>query len=147
MLPPLITPAIQSHIDILITLTTDLTQRALETLQGLSELNMQLGRDLITEIGNNTQRLMASKDGAQLGAAFSAQLTPGAAALQHYQQHLAELLSRANSSMAQTAATHMPAVRRAATGMAEEFMHTASEQTARAAEHMSKYQMASQMHH
>lgn len=147
MLPQPIPPAILSHIDILITLTTDLTQRALETLQSLSELNMQLGRDLIAEIGNNTQRLMASKDGSQLGSAFSARLTPGAAALQNYQQHLAELLSRANSNIAQTAATHMPAVRRAATEMAEEFMHTASEQTARAAEHMAQYQMASQMRH
>ena len=147
MFPQLITPAIKSHMEILITLYTDMGQRALEAIQSLSELNMQLGRDLIAEIGANTQRLMASKDAAQLGSAVRAQLTPGTGALQNYQRHLAEILSRANSSMAQTAATHMPAVRRAATDVAEEFVHTASEQTARATEQMSKYQMGSQLRH
>jgi len=147
MFPQFITPAIKSQIEILITLYTDLNQRTLEALQSLSELNMQLGRDLIAEMGGNVQRLMASKDATQLGAAVSAQLTPGGAALQNYQRHLVDILSRANSSMAQTAATHMPAVRRAANNVAEEIMHHASEQTARAAEQMSKYQMASELRH
>ncbi|RFP15921.1 MULTISPECIES: TIGR01841 family phasin [unclassified Duganella] len=142
-----IPPAIKSHIDIQITLYTDLTQRALEALQSLSELNLQLGRDLIAEFGANIQRIMASKDAAQLGSAVGAQFTPGWGALQNYQQHLVEILSRANSSLAQTAATHMPAVRRAATDAAEEIMHQASEQTARTAEQMSKYQMASELRH
>lgn len=147
MFPQLITPAIKSHMDILITLYTDMTQRTLEAVQSLSELNMQLGRDLIAEFGNHTQRLMASKDASQLAAALSAQLTPGGTALQNYQQRLVEIISRANSSLAQTAATHMPAVRRSANGVAEEFMHQASEQTARTAEQMSKYQMASELRH
>ena len=143
----LLTPAVQSHVDTLITLYADMAQRTLETLESLSELNLQLGRDLVAEVGANCQRLMASKDASQLAAAASAQLVPGAAALQTWQRGLADVLSRGSSSMAQTATTHMPAVRRSANALAEEFVHQASEQTARATESMSQYHAASQMRH
>ena len=141
------TPAVKSHLETMVTLYTDMAQRTLEALQSLSELNLQLGRDLVAEIGANCQRLMASKDASQLGAALSAQLAPGAAALHTYQRGLADVLSRSSSSMAQTASTHMPAVRRSANAVAEEFVHQASEQTARATEKMSQYQAASQVRH
>lgn len=141
------TPTVQSHFESLTTLYTDMAQRTLETLQSLSELNLQLGRDLVAEVGTNCQRLMASKDASQLGAAVGAHLMPGAAALQTYQRGLADLLSRSSSSMAQTASTHLPAVRRSASAVAEEFVHQASEQTSRATETMSQYHTASQMRH
>jgi phasin family protein len=140
-------PAFKSHFENLITLYTDMSQRTLEAMQSLSELNMQLARDLIAEAGANTQRLMASKDASQLGSSIAAQFTPGSNALQNYQRRLTEIISRTNSSLAQTAATHMPAVRRSATGVAEEFVNRASEQTARASEKMAQYQAGSQMRH
>ena len=112
MFPQVISPAIRSHIETLLTFYTDMAQRALEAMQSLAELNMQLGRDLLAEAGANSQRLLASKDAAQLGAAVRAQLTPGGNALQTYQRRLAEMVSRTNSNLAQTAATHMPAVNR-----------------------------------
>jgi phasin family protein len=146
-IPQVVHPAIKSHIEILVTFYTDLAQRALEAIQSLSELNMQLGRDLIAEVGANSQRLMASKDAAQLGSAIGAHLAPGSDSLSNYQRHLAEVLSRTNSSMAQTAATHMPAVSRSVTTLAEEFLHEAREQTARAAEKIAQYQPTSQMRH
>lgn len=60
------TPTVKSHFENLITLYTDMAQRTLETLQSLSELNLQLGRDLVAEVGTNCQRLMASKDASQM---------------------------------------------------------------------------------
>ena len=147
MFPQFISPAIKSHIETLLTFYTDMAQRALEAMQSVAELNMQLGRDLLAEAGANHQRLLASKDAAQLGAAVRAQLTSGGNALHSYQRHLAEVLSRTNSNMAQTAATHMPAVNRSATTLTEEFMQEAREQTVRATEKMSQYQPASQMRH
>ena len=143
----LFTPTVKSHLEALITLYTDMAQRTLETLQSLSELNLQLGRDLVAEVGTNCQRLMASKDASQPGAAAGAQLVPGAAALQTWQRGLTDVLSRSTSSLTQTASTHMPAVRRSANAVAEEFVHQASEQTARATESMSQYHAASQMRH
>ena len=146
-IPPFIPPAFKSHIELLFTFYTDMTQRALEATQSLSELNLQLGRDLIAEAGANSQRLMACKDAGQLGAAVRAQLTPGTQALQNYQRRLAEVLGRANSSLAQTAATHMPVVSRSATTLAEEFVHQAREQTERATEKMAQFQPANQIRH
>jgi len=143
----LFTPTVQSHFETLVTLYTDMAQRTLETLQSLNELNLQLGRDLVAEFGDNCQRLMASKDAGQLGAAASTHLVPGAAALQTYQRGLADVLTRGSSSLAQTATTHLPAVRRSANAVAEELVHQASEQTARATESMSQYHAASQMRH
>jgi hypothetical protein len=132
------TPAVKNHLDLLVTLYTDLAQRALETMQSLSELNMQLARDLIAEAGVNTQRLMA-------GRLFEVTRLPAdSGALQNYQRHLGEIVSRASSNMAQTAATHMPGVQRAARDVAQETMQRASEQ---ASEHMSRYQAASQTRH
>lgn len=146
-IPQFIPPAIKSHIDILLTFHTDMTQRALEAVQSLSELNLQLGRDLIAEAGANSQRLMASEDAGQLGAAVRAQLTPGTLSLQNYQRRLAEVLSSANSSLAQTAATHIPAVSRSVTTLAEEFVHEARQQTERVTEKMAQDQPANQIRH
>lgn len=145
--PQLLPPALLSHLENLVTLYTDMAQRSLEALQSLSELNLQLGRDLVAEAGANYQRLMASKDASQLGAAVSAQLAPGIISLQNYQRGLADILNRSNSSLAQTAATHLPAVRRSANAVAEEFVQQASERTARASEKMAQYQGASDVRH
>lgn len=138
MTPQFFTPAVKNHLDLLITLYTDLAQRALETMQSLSELNMQLARDLIAEAGANTQRLMSGK------LLDPGRPAPESGALQSYQRHLAEIVTRASSSMAQTAATHGPAVQRAATDVAQEMMQRASEQ---ASEQISRYQTASQTRH
>jgi len=143
----LFTPTVTAHLETMVALYTDMAQRTLETLRGLTELNLQLGRDVVAEVGANCQRLMASNGASQPGAAIGAQLVPGAAALQTYQRGLAQVLSRGSSSLAQTASTHMPAVRRSANAMAEEFVHQASEQTARASESMSQYHAASRMRH
>lgn len=139
-------PAFRSHIEILITFYTDLAQRSLEATQSLSELNLQLARDLIAEAGLNTQRLMASRDAAQLGLAISAQLAPSHA-LGNYQQRFTEILSRANSTMAQTAATHMPAMRSSATTLTEEIVQEAKQQVTRAGEKMAQFHPASQVRH
>ena len=141
------TPAVKSHLEAMVTLYTDMAQRTLETLQSLGELNLQLGRDLVAEFGANFQRVMAARDVSQLGTAVGAQLMPGAAALQAYQRGLADLLGRSGSSLAQTASTHLPAVRRSASAVAEEFVNQASEQTARATETMSRYHAASPVRH
>ncbi|WP_165403547.1 MULTISPECIES: phasin family protein [unclassified Duganella] len=68
--------------------------RLLDAMRKLSEINLQLGRDLIAEAGANTQRLMASKDATQLSAAIAAQLAPGRQSLQTYQHRVAEQLAQ-----------------------------------------------------
>lgn len=144
--PQFITPALRSHMETVLTLYTDMAQRSLETMRSLTELNLQLGRDLVAEAGANSQRLMAGKDVPQSASATGTQPAPGGA-LQNYQRRLAEILSTGTSTMAQTAADHMPAVRRSTSAVAEEFVQQASEQTSRVSEQMAQYHAGSQLRH
>ena len=143
--PQFITPALRSHLETVLTLYTDMAQRSLETLRSLTELNLQLGRDLLAEAGASNQRLMGGNEAARTSAPDT-QSTPGGA-LQNYQRRLAEILSHGTSTMAQAAADHMPAVRRSTNAMAEEFVQQASEQTSRASEQMAQYHAGSQLRH
>ena len=144
--PQFITPALRSHMETVLTLYTDMGQRSLETMRSLTELNLQLGRDLLAEAGANSQRLMAGKDAPQSASTPGTQPAAGGA-LQNYQRRLTEILSNGTSTMARTAADHMPAVRRSTSAVAEEFVQQASEQTSRASEQMAQYQAGSQMRH
>ncbi|MRW92947.1 TIGR01841 family phasin [Duganella sp. FT80W] len=147
MFPQFPPSAFHSHIELLLGLYVDLGQRTLETMHSLSALNLQLGRDLIAEAGGNIQRLMASKDANQLGAAVAAQLRPGQRAFSHYQQRVGEVLSRANASLNQTAAHHMPAVSRSASTLTDDLMQEAATRTTRAAEQLARFQPGSQLRH
>jgi phasin family protein len=145
--PQMISPAIRSHMETMFTLYNDMAARSLDTMRSLTELNLQLARDLLAEAGANSQRLLSSKDASQLGAAVRTQMAPAGGALQTYQRRLAEIVSQGTSSMAQTAADHMPAVRRSTSAVAEEMVQQASEQTSRASEQMAQYHAGSQMRH
>ena len=144
--PQMITPALRSHMETMFTLYTDMGRRSLDTLRSLTELNLQLGRDLLAEAGASSQRLMGDANAQQSTSARGTQL-PGAGAMQNYQRRLAEIVSQGTSTLAQTAADHMPAVRRATSAVAEEFVQQASEQTTRASEQMAQYQAGSQLRH
>jgi phasin family protein len=130
-----ISPTLTAHIDNIVTLYTAIARSALESMQKLSEVQMQLARELIADFGAGQQRLMASKDAAGLGSAVANQLRPGADALRNYQQRLSEAIGSANAGMAQAAANHMPAVRQSATAVAQEMMRNATEETARVMAH------------
>jgi len=140
-------PAVRSHLDTLLAYYVDVSQRVIETLQNLSALNLQLGRDLLAESGANMQRLMASKDAAQLGSAFAAQLMPGMQSLQTYQRQLNELMNRHQAALAQAAADYMPAVRRNVTALAEDMVQEAASRTQQATEQMARMHPGSQLHH
>ncbi|EEF22954.1 conserved hypothetical protein [Ricinus communis] len=147
MFPQLPYPAFRTHFDNLIDLYVGMSRCMLDAAQSLSALNLQLGRDLIAEAGANTQRLMASQDAGQLGAAVAAQLTPGGSALATYQRRVIEVLSRCQAAASQTAAERMPAVRHSASAMADDMVREASRQTASAAEQLARFQPGSQLRH
>jgi hypothetical protein len=91
---PLPTPALLTNAHLLIDLQLEVSLRILDAMRKLSEINLQLGRDLIAEAGANTQRLMASKDATQLSAAIASHMAPGRQSLQTYQHRMAEQLAQ-----------------------------------------------------
>ncbi|NYE60999.1 phasin family protein [Duganella sp. 1224] len=147
MFPHLPNPAFRTHCDNLIDLYVGMAQCWFDATQSLTELNLQLGRDLIAEAGANTQRLMASRDTSQLGSAMAAQFTPGSPAFTTYQRRVSEVLSRCHAATSQTAADRMPAVRKSASAMADNMLREAATQTARAAEQLARFQPGSQLRH
>jgi phasin family protein len=147
MFPQLPSSAIASHFETLIGFYVDVMQRVIETTQSVSQLNMQLGRDLIAEAGANGQRIMSSQDAGQLGSAFAALFTPGRKSLATYQHRLAEVLSRSHAGITEVAASHMPGVQRSATSLTEQLVQEATAQSARAAEQLARFQTGGQQRH
>ncbi|WP_166454872.1 phasin family protein [Duganella aquatilis] len=125
----------------------DVMQHVIEATQSVSQLNMQLGRDLITEAGANGQRIMSSKDAGQLGSAFAILLTPGRKSLATYQHRLAAVLSRSHAGITEVAASHMPGVQRSATAMTEQLVQEATAHSTRAAEQLARFQPGGHLRH
>ena len=130
----LLTPAIQSHCNALLTYYTDLSRRLLDSTQRISALNLQLARDVMAEWGDGWQRILAAQDAATLGATVADRGRQSGTALRTYQQGLTDVYASTNAHLAQTAETHLPAVSRSATALAEELIRTANEEAARAGE-------------
>nr|WP_315257741.1 phasin family protein [uncultured Duganella sp.] len=148
MFSQLPSPAVRTHIEHLLDLYVAMSQRMLDATQSLSALNLQLGRDLIAEAGAHTQRLMASQDASQLGAALLAQCTPGSSpALANYQRDVAGLISRCQAGVSQSAAEHLPAVRQSAAAMADDLAQEVASRSSRAAEQLARFQPGSQLRH
>lgn len=130
MFPQFPPPAFRNHVELLLSLYVDLSQRMLAAAQSLTEINLQLGRDLLAEAGQQAR-----------------QLPPGSHALAVYQQRLAELLSRCNSDFNRTTARHLPAVSRSADALTGEMVQQAAARTSRAAEQLARFQAGSQLRH
>lgn len=126
--------AMQNHCNVMLSCYTDVSRRMLDTLQALSQLHMQLARDIIAEFGEASQRIMHSRDAAAMGTAVGGQLNPANNALRNYQHRLADTLAQSSASLAQAAETHMPQLSRSATMLAEDVIRRTSEETAKAGE-------------
>lgn len=132
MYTQMFTPAIQSHCNVVLTYYTDLSRRLLDSAQRIGELHMQLARDLMAECGENIQRLLAARDAATLGATVAERGRQAGGALHTYQRGLADVYARTHAHLAQTAETHLPAVSRSATALAEELIRDANEEALKA---------------
>ncbi|MTV40961.1 phasin family protein [Duganella radicis] len=75
MFPQLPSPVFRPHAEVLLDFYIDVSLRMLQTMQRLSELNLQLGRDLLADSGVNVQQLMASKNAQQSNAPLVAQFS------------------------------------------------------------------------
>lgn len=130
----LIPPALRSHCDALITYSTDVSQHLLDTMHKVGELNLQLARDMLADLGQICQRSMADGNAAELSAALGSKLNPANGPLREYQRKLADTMAHACDDLARATETHMPKLSRSATALAEDAMRRASEEAAKATE-------------
>ncbi|SFM15151.1 hypothetical protein [Rugamonas rubra] len=131
-----LSPAVKAHCDVVINFHTDLARRALESLQAISEVNMRLTKEAMAELGEASQRMLATAKPAEQLASARGDVggDVGGNALRNYQQGLADALARANHSLAQSAETHLPNVSRTANALADDMVRKANEEGAKAAE-------------
>ncbi len=74
MFPQLPSPAFRPHAEVLIDFYVDVSLRMLQAMRQLSELNLQLGRNLLADGGVNMQQLMSSKSASQFNSTLAAQM-------------------------------------------------------------------------
>ncbi|NVM79203.1 hypothetical protein FHW83_005040 [Duganella sp. SG902] len=74
MFPQLPSPAFRPHVAVLLDFYIDVSLRTLQAMQKISELNLQLGRDLLADSGVNMQQLMSSKNASQFNTTLAAQM-------------------------------------------------------------------------
>lgn len=96
----------------IINLYQQLGQHIVTAMQRLSELHLQLGRDLLAELDNSHSRWLASKNANDWSSALLSQCSPQLEPWQHYQQQLVDILSMTHSSMLQTTHEHLTAMER-----------------------------------
>jgi phasin family protein len=132
MLTQAFTPAVKSHMDVQMALFTDLSRKMLDTVQRISELNLQLSQELIEDMTNCNQQLMSAKDPAEFASVASTQIHPVTEKLRNYQQRLSNVIASANVEMTRTAESHMPEASRTAAAVADELVRTASEEAEKA---------------
>lgn len=132
MLTQSITPAIKSHIDVMLSFMTDLSSKIFETTQKISELNLRLAQGLIDEMTATNQQLMSAKDLAEFASVAATQIHPTTEKLRNYQQGLSNLIANANVELTKTAESHLPEASRTAAAVADELARTASEESAKA---------------
>jgi deoxyribose-phosphate aldolase len=112
-----ITPAVKEHMDARIAYYSDLTHEVLHSMQQLTEVNMQFGRDWLK---SSTAALRGGL--AQPPTERSAELAPAAQAtlqrLQDYHQQLVKLASELQEKITGVVQHHGPQAVKTATGLA-----------------------------
>lgn len=127
-----ITPAVKSHLEVQLSFFTDLTRKLFDTAQKISELNLQLARELIEEMTSAHHQLMGAKDPAEFASVAATQTHAAAERVRNYQQRLSNVAANANVEITKAAESHMPEASRTAAAVADEMVRTASEETEKA---------------
>lgn len=121
------TPALRSHLENQVGFYTELTQKTLEALQRLGQINLRLGQQLVQDSIDTSRALLACATPFEFGPTALRQAAPVSQHLREYQSALLQLMTGTQTDLARTAETRMPESSRSAAAMAEEFARNAAE--------------------
>lgn len=131
---PMNSPAFKAHLEAQYEFALDLSQKMIESMQKINELNMQAMRSLVQESLATTQRLMVPANAASAAGMTIEQPLPVAEKIRGYQQNLQNILAEAQADVTKAIESHVPETVRAAETVVTEMAHRVSEETAKAAE-------------
>lgn len=120
-------PALRSHVETQVNFLTDLTHRSYDAARKLSELNLQLARQLIEDAVDTSRQMLACTDPFQVAALAMRQAEPLGQHLRAYQQQLMALVAGAQTELTHAAEAHLPQAGRSAAAMADDIARRSAE--------------------
>lgn len=104
----------RSHFDAQVDFFSELARAGIDALRRLSELNVQLARQLNDDAVHAARAMVACSYPFQLPVVAAGESAPFIEHLRSYQQQLAGVLSGAQIELARRAGSHLPDISRAA---------------------------------
>jgi phasin family protein len=126
-------PALKSHVETQLNLITELCQKSFDASRQVSELNLQMARQMIDAWINLSRSLLQTTDPAQMMSATVSGIQPIAEQLRTYQQQLMDLLARTQADLTRSAQSGIPEASRSASAMANEMVRNAAASASAAA--------------
>lgn len=118
-------PALRAHLESQVDFMNQFTQKAVDTLREVSDMNLKLARQMIEGSLHATHEMLNCTDPMQLSQAAMKQVQPASERLRSYQQHMLTVLAGAQAAFAHVAETRIPEATRNASAIADEIVRQA----------------------
>ena len=129
-----VAPALQSHLESQTAYFNDISKSLFETIQNLSQVNMQLVQTMIEECNHCAQHVLSTDHPAPLIDAVASRALPASEKLRAYHQQLSRLAADSQVAIARISEEHAPKTSSTAQKLAEDVTRTAAEETQRSME-------------
>jgi hypothetical protein len=126
-------PALKSHLETQVNFMTDLSQKSYDFVGKVTELNMNLARQISDDWVNLNRAMLQCSDPFQMTATAMSHLHPTAEHLRSYQQQLMGLLAGVQIYLTRSTESYLPEATRSARAMADETVRQASASASAAA--------------
>lgn len=118
--------ALRSHLETQVDFMNEFSQKALDSLRQLSEMNLKLARQTIEGVLHSSREMLSCSDPAQMTQVAMKQLQPAGERLRTYQQQLMTVMAGAQAEFAHAAETRIPEASRSASAIADEMLRHAA---------------------
>lgn len=127
---PNASPAIQSHFNTQMAFFTNVSQKVIDGMQKIAELNIQVAKTVLEESATNARQILSSKNQNEAFSIVAGQSQPALEKVRAYQQHVQKICADTQAEVVQSIQSFVPESTRAAEAMVKEVSQKASEQTA-----------------
>lgn len=127
-----ISPALKDYMNAQYALLSDMSERAMQGVQRINELNIQIAQSAMEDSLKGVQQVMTAHDPYEALSIAASQAQPAADKLRDYQQGLTEIAANTQVELSRAAETHVPNASRSAAAVADEVARTAKDQTEQA---------------
>jgi phasin family protein len=119
-------PALRSHLESQVNFMNEFTQKMVDTLRQLSEMNLKLTRQAIEGSLYASREMLSCTDPMQFAQVAMKQIEPATERLRAYQQHMLGVLAGAQADFTRAAESRVPEASRSASAVADEMVRNAS---------------------